>query len=64
MTRKHYKLLAESIRSVYNRAEEEADLGVCEWLEEMTRSIASALASDNDRFDRERFLAAALKESA
>ena len=49
MTRKDYRLIAQAIADVWCDAEAQKDIA---------ESIASALATDNDRFDRNKFLKA------
>lgn len=60
MTRKDYELIAEALDHVYRQTElAEAQYGV----KLAAHRIADALASTNPRFDRERFIFAAIGET-
>ena len=59
MTRKDYILIAAAIRTALEDIIREANRGVLlPQFETLADAIAKALASDNPRFDRERFLKA------
>ena len=61
MTRKDYILLARALQTEYRTAgvnlETKEDASTLQGIEIASFAIASALASDNPRFDREHFLA-------
>jgi hypothetical protein len=61
VTRKDYVLIAAALKAAMSHAEgmptEQAGI------EEAARELCSALASDNPRFDRARFLKAAIARS-
>lgn len=54
MTRKDYVLIAAAIKSQLGFVPHERDLTI----EAVAKAIAAALAQDNPRFDRERFMKA------
>ena len=65
MTRKDYVLIAEALRAVRPRAgDANATADVVQWMgrldqwSDVALSVAEALARDNERFDRLRFLEA------
>lgn len=58
MSRKDYRLIAEAIRATHERFPQdsrEADV-----IESLARTLAASLATDNYRFDRDRFMKAAI----
>lgn len=57
MTRKDYRLIAEQIRTVYDEATENNEKDALRFL---VYKLCTALKSDNWRFDREKFISAAL----
>jgi predicted secreted Zn-dependent protease len=56
MTRKDYILIAAALKAARKYDECPADQAVCD---NVAQELANALARDNPRFDRERFLKAA-----
>ena len=57
MTRKHYVMVANSIRSDVDNTNSMDGLSA---IQNVAYGLATAFAMDNPRFDRERFLNAAL----
>lgn len=55
MTRKDYVLIATALRSLHDDTDNGSQL-VC--MDDVLATIADALATDNPRFNRERFLKA------
>lgn len=63
MTAKDFRLIADAIRPLTDSSEWPRGSygdGYYEALEDVAGSLATALATTNPRFDRERFMAAAL----
>ena len=58
MTKKDYELIAGAIKSEYDGMQRLDRIYVREGVFHAARAIAYALASDNPRFDRDKFLAA------
>lgn len=58
MSKKHYEAIAAIIASTYRNAALYNDAGRLETLETTAARLADYFATDNPRFDRERFLAA------
>lgn len=58
MSRKHYELLAAALREARRDEDFELEPGADGVATIICRHLADALASDNPRFDRERFLKA------
>lgn len=61
MTRKHYQMIADAVADaglMIQLDHEETDTGRQEAVREVASYLASAMACDNPRFDRDRFLTA------
>lgn len=56
MSRKHYEAVARVIRS--NKVLNAADPHAAEVIDDVAKDLAQAFYTDNDRFNRDRFLAA------
>lgn len=59
MTKKDYELIAAALRGARNGYADNWDPNLFRACDDCARSVASALARDNPRFDRTRFLVAA-----
>jgi hypothetical protein len=60
MTRKDYELIAEALAST--RYDNNSSIAEAEQWRRDLEAVASALAEDNPRFDKDRFIAAAEEE--
>jgi hypothetical protein len=60
MTRKDYEAIARAIAS----ARKATPYDALRYVDAVASNIADALAADNPRFDRERFIAAATEETS
>lgn len=59
MTRRHFEMLAQTLRQVRSNYASHWDPNLFRACDDHAKAIGDALAQDNPRFDRERFLRAA-----